>query len=194
MITTFLIALSYKEKPCYWQIHMSYKYEDFEFTLEDIEFMKEKRMHFYEALKNLISELKPFQDYRGAFEVPGTEGQSKSDLWRKLRSLNCTGSCAKKICHMKAPKAIMKFLRMHLWGLDAFESRACKYGQDNESKAREAYYQLRIQHDSTVKVQTTGLHMHTDFLGLACSLDGRVLSDKSPTRNLEIKCPHTLRN
>jgi len=193
-INDFLAAISYKEKPCYWQIHMPIIYENFQFSDADFDSLDISRFLFYEALEDIYSECRPHQDYKGSMEVPGTQGQSSSSQWRTLRSLHCTASCALKICKFSSTTqgTLKRFLRQHLWGLEQFTSKSCKYGKKNENKARQVYTQIRKKDDPTVQVHTTGLHVHTDYLGLACSLDGQVLSDRSQPRNLEIKCPFTL--
>ena len=194
-INDFLAALSYKEKPCYWQLHMSIIYEDFQFSDDDYNTLDINRFLFFEALEEMISECRPHANYRGPIEVPGTEGQSSSAHWRTLRSLHCTASWALKICHFSSttPASLKTFFRQHLWGLEEITSRACRYGQKHEGTARGAYVKRR-EDDPSVQVQTTGLHVHTEYWGLACSLDGRVLSDVSEPKTLEIKCPYTLRN
>ncbi|XP_034233521.1 uncharacterized protein LOC117640743 [Thrips palmi] len=172
---------------------MSITYEDYAITLEDLWIFDESRWLYYESLEELYSKSKPNPRYKGPFEFPGTQGQSKSAIWRTVRALNCTASSCKKICRMTSDNSIMQFLRKHLWGLDSFTSKACSYGNSHEEKARQAYIQKKRAVDDTVQVLTTGLHVHTEYLGLACSLDGQVISDRSPPRNLEIKCPYTLR-
>ena len=163
-INDFLAALSYNEKPCYWQIHMSIVYDNFQFSDADLTVFEENVLSFYESLQELYSKCKPEPDFKGPFEFPDTAGQGKSDTWKILRALHCTASPSLKICKLTSEKSIRNFLRAHLWGLDPFFSKACRYGIKNEEKARQAYLIKKRKEDSSVKVITTGLHANTEYV------------------------------
>lgn len=168
-------------------------YQDFNYSPEDLILFQQQREQFYEALRELYISLQPNPQYVGAFEVPGTKGQSNSALWGILRCLLGTASVSHRICHMKSPSSYINFLRSHLWKMDQIQTRAMAYGIKHESKAREAYKTKKRLEDSSVNVEETGLHLHTEFMGVGCSFDGIVTATKQKRKTLEIKILYKLR-
>ena len=193
-INSFLCALSYKEIPCLFQTHLSIRYEDFSYSQEDLNLFEVLRNQFFLSLTDFMTQLMPSPDYIGPFEVPGTRGQSISELWHFIRSISCSASVSRRISHMKDARSYIAFLRSHLWKIDTVSTKAMKYGLDHEDEARQAYITKKVSQGTIVEVEVPGLHMHTELPGLVCSLDGIAHVQNQRPKVYESKCPRKYKN
>lgn len=191
----FLNAISFKESPPLFASLLSFHYDAFSYSEEEKGIFREKRLQMYDALKDQMNEMKPTPQHKGAFEVVGTRGQNSTKEWKRIRALHCSAQPSHEILHFKTESAEMHFLQRHLWGMKRVETPSMTFGTQHE-EARRSYAGQQKKSDTTAAVETCGLCLDTDLIGLSCSPDGIKKSQVHtyPCILLEIKCLFSLKD
>ncbi|KAK3928980.1 DNA polymerase [Frankliniella fusca] len=198
-INEFVFSLLGNPKETLFQKHLRVKYEDEEYSLEQLEAVYEQCQQFSDNLDVIpdgsrVIFLSP-TDGTKTYELPETSGQSTSKMWGTMRSIHMTGTTAHQALHLSSSTARKNFLRRHLWGLEPFTCAAVRYGRKSEPKALAAYLKCVQKCDSTATISSNnGLLKREGYPEGAASVDGIVHSEIRPPRLLEIKCPYILRN
>ncbi|KAK3910032.1 Exonuclease [Frankliniella fusca] len=175
-----------EEREYLFDLHLDYTYDPYEESKFTIKITIMLCKEFISNLRE-TKRCEPFQE-------EGTENQNQSKDWINKRSILFTASSAKRLCHLTAA-GYKNFLRDNLWLLSEFQgSKATRYGQNKEKKARECYESEMKQSDPSVTVETSGLWRNPQFMEFGCSPDGIVSSKLGPKKLLEIKCPEMLKH
>ena len=123
------------------------------------------------------------------YEVPGTEGQRKSDVWHLERRYRCTASSCKEVLGLHKDSAKIRYLRNHVWGKSNFRPTwNMQYGIDHEDEARNDYEKKVRNYDPDAFVVKCGLWINPMYPQLCCSPDGLVITSSGERILLEIKC------
>ena len=128
-----------KNESSMWETQLQLSYDDYEQSDIDMNIVNKQ-------IKILIENLTPPQ----LMQIPGTEEQSKSNIWfserwRRLTASKCLAACRiGKLAVSGAPNTAVrafKFIKSNIWKIDQepFQSYWMKYGLESEPKAIEKY-------------------------------------------------------
>ncbi len=122
-----------------------------------------------------------------------TRAQADSVEWHYERSIRITASFFGRVCR-RLPTTTSDTLVNSIVNLKNYQSMpvACAWGKNNESKARNAYFEnMKMTGHSNLEVFESGLVVNIKYSFLGASPDGVIHDPVSadPDGLLEIKCP-----
>lgn len=124
-----------------------------------------------------------------------TRDQSSCKLWFQLRIGRVTGSTFAKVCRTQILTPSMTIIKQICYPeQNIFKNQATTYGTNNESAARDCYFQARRQEHRNFTIRQTGLRINNSYPFCGASPDAMVSCDCCGSGTVEIKCPWTLRN
>ncbi|KAK3929832.1 Exonuclease [Frankliniella fusca] len=198
------LSLRRTGEDCPFIKHIPLQYPDFDFDEETMEDMKLNQLIdiFYDEFNDNFNtgyftpspSEKDNQLRCEPFLFKGTQEQSDSDTWKRLRSVMITASTAKTVLSLKSPEAKKNFLKRHLWQMNQVTTKAMQYGINNEEKARKRYTRIVTAEYDKTTVEVTGLWGNPIAPFIGCSPDGIVTSGDGDKWLLEIKCLWILRD
>jgi hypothetical protein len=174
-----------------WERLLVFPYEDYELEANRRSVLQIQVKSLISNLQDAINDRTSWLDTDMGAHIDGTEEQSESPLWHKLRSFRVTGTTFKG--YATNPVRMAKAL----WQpkADISQVRAIKWGRDHEDDARKEY-----ERDTRSKVVVCGIFVSKKNPLFAASPDGVIISSGSLAQStsakglLEIKCPFSLKD
>ena len=124
-----------------------------------------------------------------------TRGQSKKDLWFKLRAGRLTASRMKAVCHSSIESPSCSLLKGICQSNPIpLQNDAIEWGKMKEKRARSEYLRFMQTRHENFCVKECGLVLHESYPYFGASPDGFVSCDCCGKGVLEIKCPYKFRD
>lgn len=122
-----------------------------------------------------------------------TRKQSKSFLWHKYRTGRLTSSNFHEAARTNIKRPSTSLVKKIVYGSNV-NTKAVKWGCENESVAVAEYTKLCKQKHSNVKVISSGFYINKQYPYLGSSPDGIIVCDCCGKGTVEVKCPYKFKD